>query len=81
METVYDWITLALFCALALLFLQRSVGPAVPGDRAIHYLPPAIGCMAANALGNQGHDVLAVAVVLATIGYALVVLKPWIVSR
>lgn len=78
METIYDWTTLALFCALALLFLQRSVGPAVPGDRALFYLPPAFGCMAANGLGNAGHDVAAIAVITATLGYAVFVLKPWV---
>lgn len=81
METPYDWTTLALFCALALLFLQRSIGPAVPGDRALFYLPPALGCMAANGLGNAGHDVAAIAVILATLGYAAFVLRPWVRPR
>ena len=27
METVYDWVTVAIFAGLIVLFLQRSVGP------------------------------------------------------
>lgn len=81
METPYDWATLSLFCALALLFLQRSIGTPVPGDRAILYLPPALACMAANGLGNDGQDVIAIAVIAAGIGYALLVLRPWVRSR
>lgn len=78
METVYDWATLALFCALALLFLERSMGKAVPNDRAILYLPPALACMAANGLGNAGYDAVAIVVILGALGYGLIVLKPWI---
>ena len=78
METPYDWTTLALFCALALLFLQRSVGPAVAGDRAILYLPPALACMTANGLGNDGHDLAAIAILLGALGYAVFVLRPWV---
>ncbi len=81
METIYDWITLALFCALALLFLQRSIGAAVPGDRAIHYLPPALGCMAANGFGNAGYDAIAIVIILVVIGYTTMVLRPWIRPR
>lgn len=80
-KTIYDWTTLALFCALALLFLQRSVGPAVPSDRAILYLPPALACMAANGLGNAGYNAASFAVILATLGYAAFVLRPWVRLR
>lgn len=76
MDTVYDWVTLALFCGLATLFLDRSVGPEAAGDRGWHYLPPALLCALANYLGNQGTH-LAAALLLVAIGaYAWLVLKP-----
>lgn len=81
MKTVYDWVTLTLFCLLALVFLQRSAGPSMPGDPVIRYLPPALACMAANALGNAGHDLAAIAVLAVTVGYMAFVLKPWRMPR
>ncbi len=81
MKTVYDWVTLALFCLLALVFLQRSAGPPMAGDSAIRYLPPALGCMAVNALGNARDDLAAIAVLAVTAGYMAVVLKPWRMPR
>ena len=76
MSTIYDLVTIGLFAGLAILFLQRSMGPASEKDRIYHYIPPAIGCAAANWLGNQHQDLAAIAVILASIGYAFVVLKP-----
>ncbi len=78
METIYDWTTLALFCVLALLFLERSTGVPVPNDRAVFYLPPALACVAANALGNDGHGQVAAVVIVAAIVYVALILKPWI---
>ena len=52
METVYDWITVAIFGGLVVLFLHRSVQPGDPQDTILHYLPPAVGCAVANWLGN-----------------------------
>lgn len=76
METVYDWVTLALFCGLATLFLDRSVGAAAAGDRGWHYLPPAFSCALANYLGNEGLHLAAVPMIAATCVYAWMVLKP-----
>jgi hypothetical protein len=75
MHTTYDWITVAMFAALVVLFLNRSVMDAPP-DRVWHYLAPAIGCAAANALGNEGMDALAIAVLVAVAVYVFMVLKP-----
>ena len=50
MQTVYDWLTIAIFAGLIVLFLQRSQGPA--RDTIVQYLVPAVGCMVANQLGN-----------------------------
>ena len=81
MQTIFDWVALAMFCALATLFLQRSTGPAIRGDRAIKYLPAALGCALGNYLGNHGHALGATAVLLLVAGYAVVVLKPGFAVR
>ena len=47
METVYDWITVAIFGGLVVLFLHRSVQPGEPQDTILHYLPLAVGCAVA----------------------------------
>lgn len=79
METIFDWLSVLLFCGLAVLYLQRSVAPE-PTDKVWHYLPPAIGCAGANYLGNEGFTVVAVALLIATTAYIYHVLKPGIVS-
>lgn len=76
MSTIYDLVTIVLFAGLAILFLQRSVGPPSDKDRIYHYAPPAVGCAAANWLGNQHMDVAAIAVIVASVAYAVIVLKP-----
>jgi hypothetical protein len=80
METAYDWITVALFAALAVLFLQRSTR-ATPADRIWHYAPPTIGCAAANWTGNHGHHFLAIALIVGVVAYVLAVLKPTLPTR
>jgi hypothetical protein len=75
-STIYDLVTIVLFAGLAILFLQRSVGPPSERDRIYHYAPPAVGCAAANWLGNQHYDVAAIAVIVASVAYAVIVLKP-----
>lgn len=76
MQTPYDWITIALFAALIVLFLHRS-SMDNPPDRVWHYLPPALGCSIANYLGNEGYGPIPVAGVLfASIVYVWIVLRP-----
>ena len=77
METVYDWITVAIFGGLVVLFLQRSVGDAEPQDTIYHYLPPAVGCAVANYVGNHGYGPLSAAIVVGVLAYIVVVLKPF----
>jgi hypothetical protein len=82
METAYDWLTLALFAGIIVLFLQRS-SMENPPDRMIDYLPPAIGCAIANYSGNHAiktdslllHGV-AGAMILGVAVYVWLVLKP-----
>jgi ABC-type Na+ efflux pump permease subunit len=74
MQTVYDWVTLAAFAGLIVLFLQRS-NMDDPPDRILHYLPPALGCAVANYFGNEGYPVVAVGVLVALAAYTILVLK------
>jgi hypothetical protein len=75
MQTIYDWMTVAAFAALIVLFLQRSVADDPP-DRIWQYLPPAVGCAAANYAGNEGYGLLAVVILCASAAYVYYVLKP-----
>ena len=75
MQTAYDWITVAIFAALIVLFLQRSTAE-VPRDRVIEYLPPALFCALGNYLGNNGYHLLAILMILTIPVYVWMVLKP-----
>jgi drug/metabolite transporter (DMT)-like permease len=77
MQTPYDWITIAIFAGLIVVFLQRSVGDGEPQDSILSYLPPAIGCAVSNYLGNHGYDIFAVIGIVAVLAYSYVVLKPF----
>lgn len=77
MQTVYDWLTVALFAGLVVLFLQRSMAPEEERDRAIHYIPPAIGCAVANYLGNHGMDLAAIATLILAGAYSAWFLRIW----
>ncbi len=76
METVYDWITVAIFAGLIVLFLQRSTAE-VQVDSMIQYLPPALGCALGNYLGNNDHPLLALLVIATVPIYIWLVLKPF----
>ncbi len=75
METVYDWVTVAIFAGLITLFLQRS-SMAEPVDTIYHYFPPAIGCAVANYFGNQGDNAIAIILLVAILIYIWLVLRP-----
>ena len=79
METVYDWITVAIFGGLVVLFLHRSVQPGDPQDTILHYLPPAVGCAVANWLGNplQNQGLFSFLMVVVVVLYVIQVLKPF----
>ncbi|HKX22728.1 MAG TPA: hypothetical protein VJM81_05570 [Rhizorhapis sp.] len=81
MSTIYDWMTIALFAGLIVLFLQRSTDDGPEVDSILHYLPPSIGCAVVNYLGNEGHDAAALAVLAVTLGYVWMVLKPFVAGR
>ena len=60
METVYDWVTVAIFAGLIVLFVQRSTTEeeAQQHDSLLLYLGAGVGCAVANYVGNKGnaHD-------------------------
>lgn len=76
METVYDWLTVALFCAIAITYLQRSLTPVERRDPMLGYLPPAIACGGANWLGNAGYGEAAIGLLLAAAIYYWHFLRP-----
>lgn len=76
METVYDWVTVAVFGGLAVLFLQRS-SEDQPRDKMLHYLPAAAGCGVSNYLGNEGYTIPAVALLVGVMAYIYFILKPF----
>ena len=74
METVYDWLTMAIFTGLVVLFLHRSTLDNPP-DTIWHYMPPSIACAVANYLGNKGYDVVAYAILIAIGAYVILILN------
>ena len=84
MQTVYDWVTVAIFAGLIVIFLQRSVGEGEPQDSILSYLPPAIGCAVSNYFGNEGLEqgnmifqILAALGIVAVLAYTYYVIKPF----
>jgi hypothetical protein len=77
MQTVYDWVSMALFGALAVLFLHRSTSSGNDNDKVYHYLPPAVGCALLNYLGNNHEQLAADILAVAVVGYFIFVLKPF----
>lgn len=77
MHTIYDFVTIALFAGLIVLFLQRSMDEAPPGDALWQYLVAAVGLAVTNYCGNQELVPLAIVALIATIGFILWVLRPF----
>jgi hypothetical protein len=83
MQTVYDWVTIAIFAGLIVIFLQRSVGhhEDADSDSVWRYLPAAVGLALANYLGNEGQAVLAWLTIGGSLAYIALVLKPFPLKR
>lgn len=84
MQTVYDWVTVAIFAGLIVIFLQRSVGEGEPQDSILSYLPPAVGCAVSNYFGNEGlkqgntiFQILGALGIVAVLAYTYYVIKPF----
>jgi hypothetical protein len=81
-KTIYDWVAVAVFAGLIVLFMQRST-QEVPRDSLWQYLVAAIGCAVTNYFGNTAvegggvvYHLLGIATLVATIAFIFVVLKP-----
>jgi uncharacterized membrane protein YjjP (DUF1212 family) len=78
MSSIYDWVSLAIFAGLIVLFLQRSTGEREEKDVSLlYYLGAGVACAVANYLGNHGQDIAAVALLIATVAFIIVYLKPF----
>ena len=78
METVFDWVSLAIFAGLIVLFLQRSTGDQTDKDAPLYYyLGAGAGCAIGDYLGNHGQDLLAGLVLAGTIVFIILCLKPF----
>jgi hypothetical protein len=82
METAYDWVTVAIFAGLIVLFLQRSVGPE--RDQMWPYFAASVACAVINQVGNKAIDdssmvlhVVSVAGILAILGFIHYFLRPF----
>jgi hypothetical protein len=83
LSTIYDWLTVAIFAGLIVLFLQRSMQDA-PTDKLWHYLVASAGCAVTNYFGNQGVEVgslgmhvVAVATLIATGAFIVYFIRPF----
>jgi hypothetical protein len=77
-QTVYDWVSLAIFAGLVVLFLQRSTSDSAEKDASlVYYLASGVGCAAANYFGNHGEDAIAIVILVATIAVIIYFLKPF----
>lgn len=77
MHTFYDFITIGIFAGLIVLFLQRSIDEAPPGDALWQYLVAAGGLAITNYCGNHEFVAVAIVALIATIGFILWVLRPF----
>lgn len=68
MKTIFDWLTVAAFVVLAILYLQRSSMPDPP-DKAWHYIIPSLALGLANYTGNSGHVIASVAILTSAMLY------------
>lgn len=77
MSSVYDWVSLAIFAGIIVLFLHRATSEKADEDVSLfYYLGAAIGCAVGDYLGNHGQDLLAILVLAASVGFIFVYLKP-----
>jgi hypothetical protein len=82
METIYDWVSLAIFAGLIVLFLQRSTSENADKDVSLlYYLAAGVGCAVGNYFGNHGQTVIAVALLVATVAFIFYFLKPFKLTR
>jgi hypothetical protein len=82
METAYDWITIAIFAGLIVLFMQRSTSDTDSTDDPLWmYLAAGGGCGFANYLGNEQMHVPAILAIALTLAFVVHFLKPFSSSK
>ena len=77
MKSVYDLVSTILFAGIAILFLQRSASKEPDAVAVWKYGVAGVGCAAGDVLGNNDQAVAAVLVLLATLAFAVIMLKPF----
>lgn len=78
MDTPYDWITIAIFAGLIVLFMQRSTEEVqTVHDPLWMYLLAGVGCGVANYLGNEEMHVAAILAIGLTLAFIVHFLKPF----
>jgi hypothetical protein len=78
LHTIYDWVTVAVFAGLIVLFLQRSMQDE-PNDKLWHYLVASVGCAVTNYFGNQDppQHLIAIACLIAVGVFIYFFIKPF----
>ena len=77
MTTMFDFITMAIFAGLVVLYLQRSIDQDEHKDHLWQYLLASIGCAIANYLGNQGMILAGAVLIVADLAFITHVLQPF----
>lgn len=78
MQSIYDWLSLAIFAGLIVLFLQRSTSDRADRDVSLfYYLAAGVGCAVANYFGNNGQDIIAILLLVGTLGFIAYFLRPF----
>ena len=78
METIFDWVSVAIFAGLIVLFVHRSTSATddEPDEPILPYLIGGVGCAVGNYFGNNGMLPLAILALGATILYVFYYLRP-----
>ena len=76
MQTLFDWLSVLLFALIALTYLQRSLIRTNYPDPVWRYIPPVAGCVTGNWLGNNGHPAFAIILLLTSVLFFIVILRP-----
>ena len=77
MKSIYDIVSLIIFAGVALLFLQRSAASDPDPVPLWRYGVAAAGCAAGDVLGNNDQKIAAIAVLIATAVFSVIMLKPF----
>ncbi len=77
MKTIYDIVSMVMFAGIAVLYLQRSASEEQDSVAIWKYGVVALGCAGGNMLGNQGHPIVAGAMLIAVVIASILMLKPF----